>query len=98
MSKKEPTSAYLRRRLDELKGRHIQISEESGVPQSTVSRIYQGKGSPRLETVEPLLAWFDRYDASAVRRSRSGQRGVRGKKSRLVQRPAQRAAAAPLGQ
>jgi len=60
--KKEPISSYLRRRLQELAGHHNRIAKESGVPQATVSRIHAGLCSPRLDTVQPLLDWFEKHD------------------------------------
>lgn len=97
-SKKEPPSAYLRRRLAEFEGQHNRIAVESGVPQSTVSRIHLGQCSPRLETVEPLLAWFDKEDAKGARKPRSGQAAGHKKPRAVLQRAPRRAAAAPLGQ
>lgn len=65
--KKEPISDYLRRRLSELKGDHNRIARETGIPQATVSRIYLGQVSPRLNTVQPLLDWLDKHDRLAGR-------------------------------
>jgi predicted transcriptional regulator len=66
---KEPIYDYLRRRLSELAGQHNRIAKESGVPQATVSRIHAGQCSPRLDTVQPLLDWFEKHDkrTSALR-------------------------------
>jgi predicted transcriptional regulator len=79
--KKEPIYTYLRRRLSELAGQHNRIAKESGVPQATVSRIHAGLCSPRLDTVQPLLDWFEKHDkrASALRipNTRSGLKARR---------------------
>lgn len=67
---KEPIHAYLRRRLEEVPVPHLTIARESGVPQTTLSRVYRG-AMPRLSTAEGLLNWFERYDraqAGAARR------------------------------
>ncbi len=66
--KKEPIYDYLRRRLSELKGHHVRIARETGVPQTTVSRINQGLCSPTLASVQPLLDWFDRHDKGPAKR------------------------------
>lgn len=60
--KNETTTQYLSRRLNETVGMHNRIALESGIPQTTVSRIYRGESSPTIKTVEPLLAWFKKYD------------------------------------
>lgn len=88
--KKEPIYNYLRRRLADAKGLHNRIAAESGVSQSTVSRIHLGQCSPSLEVVQPLLDWFDRYDKSAAVAVRTKRVGVR--------RGAGRAAATALGE
>lgn len=76
--KKESLSEYLRRRLSEVVGDHNRISRETGVSQSTVSRIHLGQASPRLGTIEPLLAWFEAQDkAKARRRSATRVRGAK---------------------
>lgn len=66
--KKETIENYLRRRLTEFTGQHNRIARESGVPQSTISRFHQGGGSPRLETVQPLMDWFAKEDKASTRR------------------------------
>ena len=63
--KKEPILDYIRRRLAETKGRHNQIAKASGVPQSTISRVYKGC-NPRVETAQRLADYFERQE----RRSR----------------------------
>ena len=40
-------------------GMHNQIAKETGVPQSTVSRLHIGGINPRVSTVDKLLDWFD---------------------------------------
>lgn len=84
--KKETVSQYLLRRLDGCVGMHSRIAAEAGISQASISRIYLRKASPRLDTVDPLLAWFDKYDRKAERKkSASGvssrANGVRGRTS-----------------
>lgn len=74
--KNETINDYLRRRLSELKGLHNQISRESGIAQATVSRIYLGEVSPRLETVQPLLDWIDQHDKQSASRIPHARRRV----------------------
>ena len=72
----ETIHEYLLRRLSELYGQHARIAAETGVPQSTLSRIQSGKGSPRLESVQPLLDWIAAHDARVAARKRAS-RGAR---------------------
>lgn len=67
---KESIHAYLIRRLEAVRGQHSLIAQETGVPQSTVSRICLGIGSPRLDRVQPLLDWFAAADRKAEQRAR----------------------------
>lgn len=89
---KEPIYDFLRRRLAESNGLHNRIAIETGVSQSTVSRIHHGQCSPTLDVVQPLLDWFDQYD-----RQSSARVGVRAKRIG-IRRAADRAAAAPIGE
>ncbi|HEX4843166.1 MAG TPA: hypothetical protein VFV57_05805 [Limnobacter sp.] len=68
----EPIKTYLLRKLDESFGHHTEISRQTGVPQSNISRLYHNrdKADPRLSTVQPLLDYFKAQDADA-----SNQRG-----------------------
>lgn len=59
---KETTTQYLARRLGEMKGLHSKISRDTGIPQTTISRIARGKGSPRSDTADRLKAWIDEAD------------------------------------
>ena len=61
---KEPLYANLRRRLAAVKGLHSRIAAETGVAQSTVSRIHHGQQVPTLTLVQPILDWLDRYDVA----------------------------------
>lgn len=97
MKKKEPINTYLRRRLGELKGQHNRIARESGVPQSTVNRIHLGLSDPRLGTAQPLLDWFERHDAKEARKRGSAVRVADAKRG-VRRAPANRGAAAPLGE
>lgn len=71
---KEPIKTHLRRRLSELVGHHNRIAKESGVSQATVSRIHAGLCSPRLDTLQLLLDWFEKHDKrpSALRLTHTG--------------------------
>ena len=85
--KRENELQYLRRRLDETVGMHSLIAKHSGVPQMTVSRIYNG-ADPRLSTAVKLLGYLRKLERS---RSAVAQRHiVRRGRSKPV-------AAAPLG-
>ncbi len=95
MSKKEPIIEYLRRRLAGALGMHNTIAQEAGVPQSTVNRIYLGRVSPRLDSVQPLLDWFEAHDLKASKISGSARRPKAGH-GVLVNRRATRSASAPL--
>lgn len=88
--KQEPIETYLRRRLTEFTGQHVRIARETGVPQSTISRIHQSTCSPRLETVQPLLDWFAKQDKPSARRVPNASR-------RLKAGRAGRSAATALG-
>lgn len=84
--RKETVTQYLLRRLDAATGMHSRISEESGVSQATISRIYLRKVSPRLNIAEPILAWFEKQDRIAERKkSASGvSSGANGSRSRAA--------------
>ncbi len=86
---KEPIYDYLRRRLSDLAGQHNRIAKESGVPQATVSRIHAGLCSPRLDTVQPLLDWFEKQDkrASALRIP-NARRGLKARRANRSAAPA----------
>ena len=70
--KRENELEYLRRRLDETVGMHSLIAKHSGVPQMTVSRIYNG-ADPRLSTAVKLLSYLRKLERS---RSTVAQRHV----------------------
>jgi transcriptional regulator with XRE-family HTH domain len=69
--KKETVSKYLLRRLDTTQVPHCKIASESGIAQATISRISLRKSSPRLDIAEKLLAWFERHDKAAIKKSAS---------------------------
>lgn len=66
--RKESVTQYLLRRLDASAGMHSRIAKECGIGQATMSRIYLRKASPRLDTVDSILAWFDRRDREEERK------------------------------
>lgn len=63
-------SQYLKQRLAETEGEHAIIAREAGVAQATISRIYLGLCSPRLDTAEALVACFERRDKRDARKAR----------------------------
>lgn len=77
MKVQESIHDYLLRRLADLRGHHARIAAETGVPQSTLSRIQSGQGSPRLESVQPLLDWIATHDAQVVARKRASRNARR---------------------
>lgn len=60
--KTETLSQSLRRRLGDYVGHHARIARETGVPQTTISRIYCGTSSPTARNMDPLLQWLDAQD------------------------------------
>ena len=86
---KETIHEYLQRRLREYRGRHMEICRDTGVPQSTISRIHGG-AMPTLATAQPLLDWFEAADerekvplrrvpSAVARRGRTGGGRVLGR-------------------
>lgn len=83
--KKEPIYDHIRRRLSELAGQHNRIAKESGVPQATVSRIHTGQCSPRLDTVQALLDWFEKHDKrSSALRIPNARGGLKARRARTA--------------
>ena len=87
MKVQESIHEYLLRRLAELRGQHARIAAETGVPQSTLSRIQAGQGSPRLESVQPLLDWIASYDACRLARKRASRGARRSDEASVVVEP-----------
>lgn len=56
--KTKPLYDQLREHLANSVGDHNRIAKETGVPQSTISRIHLGKACPTLHKAQPLLDWF----------------------------------------
>jgi predicted transcriptional regulator len=73
--KQENDLQYLRRRLAETVGHHHRIAAESGVPQSTVSRIHLGH-VPRLDTAMKLRDYLKKMERKTLAVVRRG-RGIR---------------------
>lgn len=67
--KNETLTQTIQRRLKDFVGHHARIASESGVPQTTLSRIYTGTSSPTIRTIEPLMAWFKKHDAKEARKA-----------------------------
>jgi predicted transcriptional regulator len=67
--KHETIREYIERRLDETVGQHSRIAKESGVPQSTVSRVYRREAKPELDNAQALIDWFAAYDRQMRRRT-----------------------------
>lgn len=95
--KNESIYEFLRRKLAEYEGHHSRIAEETGVSQSTVSRVHLGISDPTLMgTVQPLLDWFRGQDQlRAGRRRRRGRPSARSVPDAKGVRINRRAAAAP---
>lgn len=64
--------------LNDAVGLHNRMAKEAGVPQTVVSRTFQGAAEPRLTSAEKMLVWlranrhrFDamRKEAAVARRS-----------------------------
>jgi transcriptional regulator with XRE-family HTH domain len=75
----------LRQRLKESGASQPEISEVTGVPQTTVSRFLRGNATPNMRTYESLLKFVLKRDAMAAagmptkpRQGRRAARGVRG--------------------
>ena len=62
---KENDLEYMRRRLKETERQHQKIAQASGVPQATISRIYNG-AIPRLDTAIKLISYLKKAEKSAV--------------------------------
>ncbi|WKZ84194.1 hypothetical protein N5B55_10390 [Ralstonia pickettii] len=64
MVRPEKMSAYVRRRLNESRGRWPDVARGSGVPISTVRKIAQGQiADPAVSKVEALADYFEKLDA-----------------------------------
>lgn len=64
----EPILEYLKRRLEASKGDWRRIADATGVPYGTVVNIAQGKSpNPTLQSVQPLLNYFQALDAMVER-------------------------------
>ena len=60
---KEPIIVYLRRRLNEFKGMWPTIQRDIDGEYNTMAKIAQGvRTNPTLDTVQPLLDWFEARD------------------------------------
>jgi len=57
--KSEPLLEYVLRNLDENKGRHAEIATATGVPYSTLAKIYQGvTPNPGVQSIQALADYF----------------------------------------
>ena len=64
MVRPEKMSAYVKRRLNESRGRWPDVARGSGVPISTVRKIAQGQiADPAVSKVEALADYFEKLDA-----------------------------------
>jgi predicted transcriptional regulator len=60
----EEMFAFVKRRLDETRGRWTDAAKYSGVPYDTVKKIAQGKTKdPTVSNVQKLSNYFHRFDA-----------------------------------
>ena len=62
---KENDLEYMRRRLKETERQHQKIAKASGVPQATISRIYNG-AIPRLDTAIKLIAYLKKTERKSA--------------------------------
>jgi transcriptional regulator with XRE-family HTH domain len=63
MVRSEKLSAFVKRRLNESRGRWPDVARGSGVPISTVRKIAQGQiADPAVSKVEALAEYFERLD------------------------------------
>lgn len=64
----EPITDYLRRRLrEEGTARFEVIADEAGVAVSFIRKFHCGsRENPRVQTIQPLLDYFERLDAASV--------------------------------
>lgn len=62
MKKQLPIYDQVRALLVRYERRHLEISRQTGVPQSSISRLHRGQSMPTLATVQPLLDWFAAQD------------------------------------
>lgn len=61
MNQSENILDFVRRRLDECKGKWAYVSRDSGVPYFTIAKIAQGAvTNPRVNTVQALADYFNR--------------------------------------
>lgn len=64
MVRPEKMSAFVKRRLNESRGRWPDVARGSGVPISTVRKIANGQiGDPAVSKVEALDDYFKKLDA-----------------------------------
>ena len=75
----------LRQRLKESGASQPEISEVTGVPQTTVSRFLRGNATPNMRTYEALLKFVIKRDTMAAAgmpvnplKGRRAARGIRG--------------------
>lgn len=68
MKKQTPIYDQVRALLARYERRHLEISRQTGVPQSSISRLHRGQSMPTLATVQPLLDWFAAQDAATARK------------------------------
>lgn len=78
MKKQTPIYDQVRALLARYERRHLEISRQTGVPQSSISRLHRGQSMPTLATVQPLLDWFAAQDTvksrkPAAKRLRAGR-------------------------
>lgn len=62
----EPIDEYVRRRLEETRGRWKQISRDSGVPYFTIAKIVQRVSkNPRIDTLRALQGTLEQLEKAA---------------------------------
>ena len=59
--KSEPLLEYVLRNLEQNKGRHVEIANATGIPYSTLAKIYQGvTPNPGVQSIQALADYFTR--------------------------------------
>jgi len=56
----EPILAFVLRKLEESRGKWVEVARDSGVPYHTLTKIAQGQSpDPRIDTVQRLVDYFN---------------------------------------
>lgn len=59
-AEKDSILAFVLRKLEESRGKWVEVARASGVPYHTLTKIAQGQSpDPRIETVQRLVDYFN---------------------------------------